>query len=227
MTTQTNLPVRRFNVDEYYKMAEIGILPWGGGYELIDGVVCLHGHGTPRRFTVDEYYKMAEAGILTHDERVELINGEIVEMSPIGSRHASSVSALDHLMAAQLGRRALVIVQNPLHLASRAEPQPDVMVVGWRDDFYAERHPEPDDLFLLIEVSDSTLDYDRDEKLTMYAGADIPESWIINIPDRMIEVYTDPSAGEYRTRRTFSADETVSPTAFPDVTLPVSRIVPA
>ena len=226
MTTQTNLPIRRFNVDEYYKMGEAGILPVGG-CELIGGVVYMKGVDKPWRFTVDDYYTMAEAGILTHDERVELVNGEIIPMSPIGSRHASSVSALDHLMAAQLGRRALVIVQNPLHLASRAEPQPDVMVVGWRDDFYAERHPEPDDLFLLIEVSDSTLDYDRDEKLTMYAGADIPESWIINIPDRMVEVYTDPSAGEYRTRRVFSSQETVSPTAFPDVTLPVSRIVPA
>ena len=139
----TKLPIRRFNVDEYYKMAEIGILPWGGGYELIDGIVCLKGHGTPRRFTVDEYYKMAEAGILSHDERVELVNGEIVEMSPIGKRHRSSVYALGHLISLQLGDQAIVGVQNAVHLDDCREFQPDVTILRSSDDFYLSNPPGP------------------------------------------------------------------------------------
>ena len=124
IAAQTSLPIRGFTTDEYYKMAEIGILPWGGGYELIDGIVCLQGHGTPRRFTVDEYYKMAEVGILTHDERLELLNGEIIEMSPIGSRHAYSVNWLTRLLITLLGTRAWVSSQNPLRLNGQAEPEP-------------------------------------------------------------------------------------------------------
>ena len=223
----TKLPTRRFNVDEYYKMAEIGILPWGGGYELVDGIVCLQGHGTPRRFTVDEYYKMAEAGILTHDERLELLNGEIIEMSPIGSRHAYSVNWLTRLLITLLGTRAWVSSQNPLRLNGQAEPEPDILLLRWRDDEYESDHPTPGDVFLLIEVSDTTLDGDRNEKLPIYAQAGIPEFWIVNIPDGVIEVYTDPSEGEYRTRRVFRAEDSVSPSAFSDISLPVSRIVPA
>jgi len=227
MATQTTLPIRRFNVDEYYKMAEIGILPWGGGYELIDGIVCLKGHGTPRRFTVDDYYKMAEAGILSHDERVELVNGEIVEMSPIGKRHRSSVYALGHLLSLQLGDRAIVGVQNAVLLDNCREFQPDVTILNSSDDFYLSNPPGPDDVLLLVEVSDSSLTYDRDVKLSLYAGAGIPEFWIVNIPDGVVEVYTEPSDDGYQSRRVFSVEDNVSPSAFPDISLSVSRIVPA
>ena len=227
MATQTTLPIRRFNVDEYYKMAEIGILPWGGGYELIDGIVCLKGHGTPRRFTVDDYYAMAEAGILSHDERVELVNGEIVEMSPIGDRHAYSVDELVDTLVNRFRGRARVRCQNPLRFDGLREVQPDVALLKLRDDMYSTGHPGPDDVLLLIEVSDSTLAYDRNVKLPMYARFDIPECWVVNIPDGLIEVYTDPSDGEYQTRRAYAADESVSSSAFPDISLSVSRIVPA
>ena len=226
MTTQTKLPIRRFNVHEYYKMGEAGILP-EGGCELIGGVVYMKGVDRPWRFTVDDYYTMAEVGILTHDERVELVNGEIIQMSPIGKRHRSSVYALGHLISLQLGGQAIVGVQNAVHLDNRREFQPDVTILRLSDDFYLSNPPGPADVLLLIEVSDSSLSYDRDVKLSLYANARIPEFWIVNIPDRLVEIYTDPSNGQYRTSRTFSPDETVSPTAFPDVTLPVSRIVPA
>ena len=226
MATQTTLPIRRFNVDEYYKMGEIGILP-EGGCELLDGVIYMKGAGKPWRFTVDDYYDMAEAGILTHDERVELVNGEIVEMSPIGKRHRSSVYALGHLLSLQLGDQAIVGVQNAVHLDNCREFQPDVTILRSSNDFYLSSPPGPDDVLLLIEVSDSSLSYDRDVKLSLYAGAGIPEFWIVNIPDSVIEIYTDPSDGEYQTRRVFGADESVSPSAFPDISLPVSRIAPA
>ena len=226
MATQTTLPIRRFNVDEYYKMGEIGILPEGGS-ELIGGVVYMKGVDKRWRFTVNDYYAMAEAGILSHDERVELLNGEIFLMSPIGSSHAYSVNWLTRLFITLLGTRAWVSSQNPLRLNGQAEPEPDVLLLRWRDDEYESDHPTPEDVLLLIEVSDSTLDSDRNEKLPMYAQASIPECWIVNIPDGLIEAYTDPSDGEYRIRRVYAADESVSPMSFPDVSLPVSRIVPA
>ena len=226
MATQTTLPIRRFNVDEYYKMGEIGILP-EGGCELLDGVVYMKGVDKPWRFNVDDYYAMAEAGILSHDERVELVNGEIVEMSPIGKRHRSSVYALGHLLSLQLGDQAIVGVQNAVHLDDIREFHPDVTILKSSDDFYLSSPPGTDDVLLLIEVSDSSLSYDRDVKLSLYAAAGIPEFWIANIPDGTVEVYTDPSDGEYRTRRVFGAEDDISPSAFPDVTLQVSRIVPA
>ena len=226
MATQTTLPIRRFNVDEYYKMAEIGILP-EGGCELLGGVVYMKGVDRPWRFTVDDYYAMAEAGILTHDERVELVNGEIIQMSPIGDRHAYSVDELVDLLVYRFRGRARIRCQNPVRIDGRREVQPDIAVLKLRDDLYSSGHPGPADVLLLIEVSDTTLSYDRDVKLPMYAQFDIPESWIVNIPDGVVEVYTDPSDGEYRTRRVYAADESVSPTSFPDVTLPVSWIAPA
>ena len=226
MTTQTQYAKRLFNADEYYAMGEAGILPEGGS-ELIGGVVYMKGVDKPWRFTVDDYYAMAEVGILSHDERVELVNGEIIPMSPIGKRHRSSVYALGHLISLQLRDRALVGVQNAVYLDNCKEFQPDVTILRSSDDFYLSNPPGPDDVLLLIEVSDSSLSYDRDVKLSLYASAGIPEFWIANIPDSVVEVYTDPSGSEYQTRRVFSAEDSVSPSAFPDVSLTVSRIVPA
>ena len=226
-TTQTGLQPRRFNVDDYYKMGELGILP-EGGCELLNGVVYMKGVGGPWRFSVDDYYKMAEAGILTEGERLELLNGEIVEMSPIGSKHAHSVNWLAYLLITLLGGRAWVSVQNPVRLNGHAEPEPDISLLRWRDDDeYQYDHPTPEDVLLLIEVADSSLDTDRNEKLPKYAQAGIPECWIVNIPDGVVEVYTVPIGDEYLTRRVFEAGETVSPSAFPDVSIPVDRIAPA
>ena len=137
MTTEskTKLQPRRFNVDEYYKMGELGILP-EGGCELLNGVVYMKGVGGPWRFTVDDYYKMAEVGILDWDERLELLNGEIIEMSPIGSRHARLVDLLAWLFITMLGTRAWVRIQNPLRLNGSTEPEPDIMLLRWRDDEY-------------------------------------------------------------------------------------------
>ena len=226
MTTQTKLQPRRFTADEFYKLAEIGILPWGG-YELIRGVVTLQGHGTPRRFTVDEYYKMAEAGILDWGERVELLNGEIIEKSRISPRHAHSVDLLSRLFITKLGMRGWISVQNPLRLNGQGEPEPDLLLLRWRDDGYIHVHPTPKDVLLLIEVADSTLVSDRNEKLPMYAQAEIPECWIVNLRDGVVEIYTDPAGEEYLTRQVFEAGESVSPSAFPDVSIPVDRIAPA
>ena len=183
---------------------------------------------TRRLFSVDEYYAMAAAGILTRDERVELIDGEIIVMSPIGDEHAASVDTGTDLFAPlMVAERATVRVQAHLRLAERNQPEPDLMLLKRRDDFYRHQAPGADDVLLLIEVSDSSLAYDRSVKLALYARFDIPEVWIANIPARVIEVYTDPTDGEYATSRIYRPGETVTPTAFDDVHLPVSRIIGA
>ena len=227
MTTRTRMPTRLFDVDEYYAMADAGILAEGEHLELIDGRIYSRYEDKPRLFSVDEYYAMADAGILAPDERVELIDGEIIPMSPIGPSHSSSVNALVHWLSHQLGQRAIVSAQSPIRLDSGAEPEPDIAVLKWRDDFYAQVHPGPEDVLLIIEVSDTSLDYDRDVKLSMYARFGIPETWIANIQERSVEVYDQPSNGEYQRSRIVEFDEPLTLAAFDDVSLSISQVFPS
>ncbi len=180
---------------------------------------------TRRRFTVAEYYAMADAGILSENDRVELLDGAIVVMPPIGDWHAASAKFFTNMMLPPLQGRAMIAVQDPVRLDENSEPQPDVMLLLWRDDFYRGGHPEPADVLLLIEVSDTTIEYDRNEKLPLYARAGIPEAWIVNRPARRIEAHTDPSGNEYATVRYFGPGETIAPQAFPDIVLEASRII--
>lgn len=147
-----------------------------------------------RLFTVDDYHRMAETGILNEDDRVELIEGEIVEMNPIGSRHAGCVIRLTHLLTRAVGERAIVSVQNPVQLGDRSEPQPDLLLLRPRPDFYAEAHPGPADVLLLIEVADASTANDRNVKLPLYARAGIPEVWLIDLENEVVEVYRGPAA---------------------------------
>ena len=181
---------------------------------------------TRRRFTVAEYYAMANAGILTENDRVELLDGDIINMPPIGDWHSASVNAFTNLMPPLLKGRAAVTIQNPAHLSDVSEPQPDVILAQWRDDFYGNGKPTPDDILLLIEVSDTTVDYDRGRKLSAYARAGIPEVWIVSRQDRRIEAYTSPSEEAYSDVRHVGPTETIAPQAFPDVTLEVGQFFP-
>ena len=197
---------------------------------MTTSVVAPHVDTQPKRrlFTVDEYYAMADAGILTRDERVELIDGEIIVMAPIGNEHAASVDIGTDLFAPlMVAERATVRVQAHLRLSARSQPEPDLMLLKRREDFYRHQAPGADDVLLLIEVSDSSLSYDRSVKLALYARFNIPEVWIANIPARVVEVYAEPSGGEYTSSRTYRPGETVTPTAFEDMQLPVSRIIGA
>ena len=180
-----------------------------------------------RRFTVAEYYAMADAGILTEKDRVELLDGEIVLMAPIGNRHQSSVDGHGEMFTLRLQGRANVRIQGPVRLDDDNEPEPDVTLLRRRDDYYATGHPGPDDVLLLIEVADSTLDFDRNVKLPLYARAGIPEVWIVNLQDRRVESYTDPTEDGYATVRYFEAGSSVAPLHFPDIALEVERIIPA
>ena len=152
---------------------------------------------TRHRFTVAEYYALADAGILSENDRVELLDGDIIHMPPIGDWHAASVDQFNHLMLPPLQGRAIVRVQGPTHLNDISEPQPDVLLLRWRDDFYREGHPGPTHILLLIEISDTSLHYDRNKKLSAYARAGIPEVWIVSREDRRIESYSEPSEGTY------------------------------
>jgi Uma2 family endonuclease len=179
----------------------------------------------PRLFTVDEYYRMVETGILHNNDRVELLEGEIIQMAAMGSRHAGCINKLNKRFSHRLDGQALISIQNPLRLSSSSELQPDVMLLRPRPDDYAESHPESADVLLLIEVSDTTLRYDRDTKLSLYAKAGIPEVWIFDLEGARLLVLRNPSADGYEQVFTFRAGSAVAPAAFPELALNVEDIL--
>ena len=174
-----------------------------------------------RRFTLDQYHRMGQTGILGADDRVELIEGEVVEVSPIDSRHAGTVARISHLFSTRLGSRAIVW-QNPLLLRGhQSEPSPDLLLLVPRVDFYAGGLPEPASVRLLVEVADASLYYDRQKKLPLYARAGVAESWLANVDARRLEIHRNPGRLRYRNVRLPTASETFSPAAFPDVRLTI------
>jgi len=185
--------------------------------------------GKPRPFTHVEYHAMDAAGVFAPDERVQLVAGEIVVMSPMGSRHAAAVSLTTDAfyMSGRLAERALIRAQLPLVIPDTSEPEPDFMLLARRDDRYALCHPRPEDVLLLVEVAYSTLAYDRRVKLPLYAAAGIPESWLLNLRDDVIEAHAEPSSDGYRTMRQYRAGNDIAPAAFPDLAIAVSQLIPA
>jgi Uma2 family endonuclease len=149
-------------------------------------------------FTAAEFESMGEAGILRKDARLELIEGEIVEMSPIGSRHAACVKFLSRFLNRAVGDEFIVSTQDPIRLNDFSEPQPDVALLRLRDDFYKNAHPTPADVLLVIEVADTSVEYDRQVKASLYAKAGIAEYWLVNLPDEQIEIYARPENGAYQ-----------------------------
>jgi len=183
-------------------------------------------HVTHRRFSVDEYYKLAEIGILSEDDRVELIEGHIVEMEPKSPRHASCVMRLNHLLQIILDHRAILSVHSPVRFDQFNEPEPDVMILKWKDDYYASGHPGAGDVLLLIEASDTSLRYDRDVKLPIYSRVGIPEVWIVDLQSRQLEMFTQPSNEGFASHRTLKPGDSVSLSAFDDISLAVADIIP-
>lgn len=179
---------------------------------------------TRRQFTVDDYYRMLHAGILTEDDRVELIDGEIREMSAIDAVHAGNVKRISQILNRQIGDRFIISVQDPVRLDDRNEPQPDVAVLRWHDDFYDEQHPTPADVLLIIEVANTSLAYDRTEKVPKYAAAGIPEVWLADVTQRAVEQYAQPVAGAYTYKRVLRRGSAVQATQIPGLELPIERI---
>ena len=151
-----------------------------------------------KRFSVSEYHRMVEAGILGEDDRVEFVEGVIVEMAPMGSRHAACIRRLEAFLNKHTREIGIVSTQCPIRLDDASEPEPDIALLKARDDFYAREHPGPGDVLLAIEVSDTSLEYDTAVKLPLYARASIPETWLINLTTETIEVHSRPASGEYR-----------------------------
>lgn len=178
-----------------------------------------------RYFNVSEYYRMAEAGVLTENDHVELIEGEIIEMSPIGSRHAACVRRLGSHLTRLLAQIGIVSVQNPVRLNEYSEPEPDVALLKPRDDFYAQAHPTPEDILLVIEVADTSVDYDRGIKVPLYAEAGIAEAWLANLPKNIIEVYTEPLNGSYQKCQKVKRGEKLISQTIGSLTLDVDDIL--
>ena len=180
---------------------------------------------TKKLFTVDEYHRMGEAGILTPEDRVELIEGEILQMSPIGNRHAACVNRANKLLITRLQDRGLVSIQNPVRLDIYSEPQPDVLVLKPRDDFYASTGHTAADVLLMIEVSDTTLRYDTLKKVPLYAAAGVSEVWVEDLKKDVILVYREPSGKNFQTTFQCKRGETIASVAFPDVVFAVNDLL--
>lgn len=178
------------------------------------------------RFTVQGYEDLGEHGIINEDERVELIDGEILEMSPIGDKHLRCVNKLTRRLVMELGERAIVSIQNPVILSSHDEPQPDAAVLAPSAELHSG-NPVASDVLLLIEVSDSTLAYDRRVKLPLYARAGIPEVWIVDLGGRAITQYTDPRGGSFQTATTYRGGQSIAARLIADLTLHVDDLLPA
>ena len=169
------------------------------------------------RITASDYYRMAEAGILAEADRVELIDGEIVDMAPIGSKHAFIVSRLARFFTLASSDRYLVSTQNPVRLDELSEPQPDLALL--KPGNYMDRLPGPVDVLLIIEVAHTSINFDREVKLTLYARHGIPEVWLLDLAGGELTVCRGPADGHYREMRKVSPSEGVFPLLVPDVEL--------
>jgi Uma2 family endonuclease len=176
------------------------------------------------RLTVDEYYRMAEVGLLARDARVELIEGVIYDMASISSRHAGTVNQLARLLSS-VGDKAIVSVQNPLRLDERSEPQPDLMLLAPRADFYGERHPGAAEVLLLIEVAHSSARYDRVIKLPLYARHGVPEVWIVDLDNGVVHFHSAPVNGVYAEQASTRTPGIVGVRALPGVHIDLSRVL--
>jgi Uma2 family endonuclease len=163
-----------------------------------------------RLITVDEFYKMAEVGILKPTDRLELIHGEIYDVSPIGSKHAGMVDRLSSLLNGLFKNKYIVRIQNPVRLDSVSEPEPDISILNYRIDYYSEEHPGASDINAILEVSDTTIKYDREVKMSLYASYEIPVYWIIDIEKHLIEVYTKPKGMNYAEKKVYHLEDSIS-----------------
>lgn len=177
------------------------------------------------KLDVRDYYRMGEAGIFEPGERVELIEGEIIDMAPIGSEHSGTVNALIGKLAVAVGDRAMVTAQSPVRLSDISEPQPDFMLLKPRADFYRSEHPVPAEVLLLVEVADSSLRFDRTVKLPLYARHKVPEVWIVNIGDGVVEVYRNPKDDAYLATTRATRDEVLEPALLPGLRIAVTEIL--
>jgi Uma2 family endonuclease len=174
--------------------------------------------------TVEQYYRMAEVGLLTPEDRVELIEGEVIDMAPMGSRHASMVRKLTERFYVSCGEHVTVSVQSPIRLGEISEPEPDIAILARREDSYAPAHPSAADVWLLVEVAETSLRYDKEVKLPLYAKHHIPEVWIVDTGKKSLSIYRQPEGDRYRDEQTTTAPSRLSLAAMPGVAVDVSGL---
>jgi len=182
-------------------------------------------HAPTYRWTVREFEKLGEAGIFHEGDRVELLDGQIVVKEPIGYRHAQAVNRLSNFFARRGGGRFHVSPQNPVNLDERSQPQPDICLLDLRADDLPS-HPSPDLIFLVIEVSDSSVRYDREDKRPAYARQGVREFWLLNLEDNVLEVYREPVGDTFTVERIVHPEETIAPLAFPDLVAKAGDFIP-
>lgn len=177
------------------------------------------------RHSVSEFQRMAQAGIVVEDDRIELIDGDLIDMAPIGSRHAGAVKRLASLLHATARGTAVVSVQDPLQIDSYSQPQPDIALLRSRADFYAESHPQPADVLLIVEVAEASLNYDRDVKVPLYARHGIPEVWLLDVAGRCLTVFRAPGSDGYGEQRRIVSAESISPVLLPAAVIDLTGLL--
>jgi len=179
-----------------------------------------------REFTVDEFHHMLDCGLLSEDDRIELIDGDLIEKAPIGKRHVACVNRLTReFVHQQKDDQYIVSVQNPLKLDTNAETQPDISILRYREDDYEDHLPEPDDVLLLVEVAETSLVFDQEEKVPLYAEHEIPETWIVNLSEEVVEGYSSPKTGSYASEKKSFPGEVLQPLAVSGVRFDVDKIM--
>lgn len=170
-------------------------------------------------FTIRDYHLMAESGVIPPDSRVELLHGEIIEMSPINSQHAGTVKQLNRLLSKLLDENYILSIQDPIEISHSSEPEPDLAILKYRADIYTTSNPKPKDVLLIIEVADSSLEKDREIKLPLYSAAGIPQTWIVNLQDQQVEVYTQPTEQGYSNRHIYRKGDILDNDLIPELAI--------
>jgi Uma2 family endonuclease len=238
----------RFNVDEYHRMREFGILKRTDRVELLEGHIFdltdrLADEGIAvssresrameaepdawlpfHRFTVGEYYRMFEIGLLAPDARVELIEGEIIDMTPIGSLHCGTVDWITALFHRTVSQHALVRTQGVVALSGFSEPQPDIALLERRKDFYRKAHPGAPETFLIVEVSDSSLRTDQLVKIPLFAHFGVPEVWVVDLLNERLHFYRSPREGDYTDVSSTAEPGLTALSALPDIAVDLSEL---
>lgn len=181
--------------------------------------------GWEKRFSVAEYHRMVEAGVLGEDDRVELVEGVLVEIAAMGSRHAACVDRLNRTLNRLVGEKALVRVQSPIRLDDSSEPEPDLALLKPHEDFYSNDHPSPEETLLVIEVSDTSAEYDAEVKLPLYARSGISETWLVNLASDTIEVHSEPASSGYRQTLRTKRGEALKSSTLPELEIPAEDVL--
>jgi Uma2 family endonuclease len=222
--------VRLITVEEYHKMGEAGVISTDEKVELIEGKIIKKpmkgtSYAEVRLITVEEYHKMGEAGVISTDEEVELIEGKIIEKPMKGTTHSAINKYLEKLLESCLGDAVLVRVQDPVKLDNYSEPEPDIAVVKPDDFYYATHHPTPPEIYLIVEIADTTLKRDTEFKAKVYGKAGINDYWVLDITNRQLYAFREPTETGYQNQQILSNDATISPVAFPNVTINISEML--